>query len=73
MIFIQEPDPTTGEKAVPSVVDEEHQSLPDGTLLHVTYWKGSRDSVAPSIILEPAMDGWLQIRVKSPFEELEQS
>jgi hypothetical protein len=71
MIFIQEPDPTSGEKAVPSVVDEEHQTLPDGTLLHVTYWKGSRESVAPSIILEPAMDGWLQIRVRTPFEELE--
>ena len=23
----------------PAVVDEEHQLLPDGTLLHVTYWK----------------------------------
>jgi hypothetical protein len=73
MISIAEPEPATGEKPVPSVVDEEHQVLPDGTLLHVTYWKGSRDSVAPSVILEPAMDGWLQIRVKTAFEELEQS
>ena len=73
LILIQEPDPVTGEKAPPpSVVDEEHQLLPDGTLLHVTYWKGSPGDLRPGIIMDPAIEGWKQIRVKSPFEEIAQ-
>jgi hypothetical protein len=71
LIYIQEPDPETGEKAKPSVVDEEHQLLPDGTLLHVTYWKRAGASALPGVITEPALDGWLQIRVTSLIEELE--
>jgi len=38
LIFIQEPDPVNGERATQGVVDEEHQLLADGSLLHVTYW-----------------------------------
>jgi Family of unknown function (DUF6162) len=74
LIFIQEPDPVTGEKAPPpSVVDEEHQLLPDGTLLHVTYWKHSTAGLRPGTILDPAAAGWQQIRVKTLFEEIEKS
>jgi len=69
LILIQEPPPTGGED--PSLtmgVDEEHQLLPDGKLLHVTYWKRSL-STPPSSgpIIDPAMEGWFQIRVGSPF------
>jgi len=73
LILIQEPDPVMGEKAPqPGVVDEEHQLLTDGTLLHVTYWKNAEPSVRAGVIGDPAMAGWTQIRVTSPFKEMEQ-
>jgi hypothetical protein len=73
LILIQEPDPLTGEKAPqPGAVDEEHQLLTDGTLLHVTYWKNAVPNVRPGVIGDPAMAGWTQIRVISPFKEMEQ-
>jgi hypothetical protein len=74
LILVQEPDPVTGEKPLPpSVVDEEHQVLADGTLLHVTYWKHAPGAALRSgVIVDPAFEGWQQIRVKSPLEELEQ-
>jgi hypothetical protein len=72
LILVQEPDPVTGEKPPPpSVVDEEHQVLADGTLLHVTYWKRSAAGLHPGLIVDPAIEGWQQIRVKSPLEELD--
>jgi uncharacterized protein DUF6162 len=71
MIFALEPEPTTGEKAVPGIVDEEHQLLPDGTLLHVTYWKRIGASMPQSLVWDPALEGWTQIRVTSLVEELE--
>jgi len=70
LVSIAEPAPEAGEKPVPGVVDEEHQLLPDGRLLHVTHWTGTRHPGAGPI-LEPALGGWKQIRVTSPFEELE--
>ncbi|MBI5504028.1 MAG: hypothetical protein HY899_04460 [Deltaproteobacteria bacterium] len=71
LIFVQEPDAQTGEKPTASMVDEEHQLLPDGKLLHVTYWKHAAAGVPGDLIREPALGGWQQIRVRSPFEELE--
>lgn len=75
LIRVQEPDPVTGEKAPaqgPQVVDEEHQLLRDGTLLHVTYWKGPARGLRAEAIADPALEGWQQIRVRTPFEEIEQ-
>jgi len=73
LIFVQEPDPVTGEKPPPpSVVDEEHHVLPDNTLLHVTYWKRAGMSGNRGLIIDPALEGWQQIRVKTPLEEMEQ-
>lgn len=70
LILIREPDPVTGEKpTAAATVDEEHQLLADGKLLHVTYWKSGGGSVPQDLIPEPALLGWNQIRVKSPFEE----
>jgi len=71
LIFIQEPGPSGGEQFVPSVVDEEHQLLPDGKLLHVTYWKRTPTSVRRAATSDPALEGWLQIRITNPFQELE--
>jgi hypothetical protein len=72
LILVQEPDPVTGEKAPPpSVVDEEHKLLADGTLLHVTYWKQAAPVRPSRIIGDPAMSGWVQIRVTSPIQEME--
>ena len=70
MISIVEPEPVTGEKPIPGVVDEEHQLLPDGILLHVTYWKRRADGIGPASISDPALAGWTQIRVKTPIDEL---
>lgn len=73
LIMVQEPDPVTGEKPPPpSVVDEEHQVLPDGTLLHVTYWKRPTAGLRDALVIDPAIEGWQQVRVKSPLEEMEQ-
>jgi len=71
LILIQEPPLGGGEQVVPSVVDEEHQLLPDGTLLHVTYWKRPRESLRPGLVIDPALSGWSQIRVGSPQPPVE--
>jgi len=70
MIAIVEPDPQAGERPTPGVVDEEHQLTADGTLLHVTYWKRMTDTMPAEPILDPALAGWQQIRIRSLFEEL---
>jgi len=70
MIMIVEPDPLTGEKANPAVVDEEHQLLPDGRLLHVTYWEHAPPYPSAAVALDPAKAGGLQVRVKTLFEEM---
>jgi len=70
LVSIAEPEPRTGEVPVPGVVDEEHQVLPDGGLLHVTLWTGTTNP-GTGPIFEPATMGWRQIRVKSPFEEMQ--
>jgi hypothetical protein len=70
MIAVVEPEPVTGEKPVPGVVDEEHQLLPDGMLLHVTYWKRRAEGLPTGPITDPSLAGWTQIRVKTPLEEL---
>jgi hypothetical protein len=70
LIAVIEPEPITGEKPVPGVVDEEHQLLADGSLLHVTYWKRRADGLAPGPIADPSLAGWTQIRVRTPMEEL---
>jgi hypothetical protein len=71
LISIQEPEPTGGEQPSAAVVDEEHQLLPDGKLLHVTYWKRSSESLQPGMASNPALQGWTQIRVTDPFQMLE--
>lgn len=70
MISVLEPDPTIGEKPLPGSVDEEHQLLPGGVLLHITYWKRRAEGVGADAVSDPALAGWTQIRVKSPIEEL---
>ena len=72
LLFVQEPDPVTGERPPPpSVVDEEHQLLPGGILLHVTYWKRAVAALRPGMVVDPALEGWQQIRLKTPLEELD--
>jgi hypothetical protein len=73
MLMIVEPDPQTGERPTAGVVDEEHQVAADGRLLHVTYWKRMTGTVPSEPILDPALAGWSQIRVRSLFEELRPS
>jgi hypothetical protein len=72
LIFIQEPEPTGGEQPSAAVIDEEHQLLPDGKLLHVTYWKHVSASLKPGPVLTPELAGWTQIRVTSPYQAMEE-
>jgi hypothetical protein len=71
MIQILEPDASGGEQPLPNVVDEEHELLADGRVLHVTYWKHPPGGIGPRLVSDPALDGWLQIRVTSPFAVVE--
>lgn len=68
LILAQEPPPSGGETPQPGTVDEEHQLLPDGRLLHVTYWKRLPPAPSASLVPDPALAGWQQIRITSPFQ-----
>jgi hypothetical protein len=70
-ILIVEPPPGGGEQPAPAVLDEEHQVLRDGTLVHVTYWKRPGATLPPGVAADPALQGWLQIRVNSPYQVVE--
>jgi hypothetical protein len=67
LILVQEPAPGSGEDPSAAGVDEEHQLLPDGRLLHVTYWKHPLQPLGSGLIADPPLQGWQQIRVASPF------
>lgn len=69
LILVVEPAPGTGEQPAP-VLDEEHQQLSDGTVVHVTYWKHANTD-APAVLADPALRGWQQIRVSNPFQVVE--
>ena len=71
LILVVEPAPGAGEQPMPAVVDEEHQLLADGTLVHVTYWTHAVASLPRAVTSDPAMQGWSQIRVNSPFQTVE--
>jgi len=68
LIQVQEPEPTGGEQPAARVVDEEHQLLPDGKLLHVTYWKRAPESLRSDLVTNPVLEGWTQIRITDPFQ-----
>lgn len=71
LILIVEPDPGASEP--PAVIDEEHQPLPDGTVVHITYWQRLPPVVPDSgLIADPALQGWRQIRVANPFQTVEE-
>jgi len=72
LIFVQEPEPRGGEQPSPSVIDEEHQLLSGGKLLHVTYWKRPPESLPRGLMADPALAGWTQIRVTNPFQITEE-
>ena len=69
LILVQEPAPGSPPDPGAGKVDEEHQRLPDGTLLHVTYWKHA--PARAGLVGDPALEGWQQIRIASPFPPLE--
>jgi hypothetical protein len=68
LILVVEPAPGAGEQPAP-VLDEEHQQLRDGTVVHVTYWKHA--AAAAPATADPALRGWQQIRVSNPFQAVE--
>jgi len=73
LVMMREPDPVNGERPPPpSVIDEEHQLLGKDVLLHVTYWKRSATNLDGRMVVDPARQGWQQIRLKTLFEEMDQ-
>jgi hypothetical protein len=66
-----EPEPVGAETAQPGVAatgstmgsDAEHQLLPDGTLLHVTFWKRPAGPPPTAIVARPELERWIQIRL----------
>ena len=67
LLLVQEPAPGAVDGAVaPGAVDvdETHHRLPDGTLLHVTYWFRRPDAAAPAlsrVVDRPFAEGWTQV------------
>lgn len=55
-------EPANAEQ--PGVADEEHQVLPDGTLLHVTFWKRPSGPPPAAIVARPELERWTQIRIE---------
>ena len=68
LLVVQEPEPKGGETAVAGVVDEEHELLPDGKLLHVTYWRRKFTGAGKPIYARPEIEGWTQIRLGTAKE-----
>ena len=65
LLLIQEPIP--GAPPDPASEDEEHNKLPDGTMLHVSIWKHD-DGGAVKVALTPLPEvaGWKQIYGRKP-------
>lgn len=63
LLLIQEPGPVGAEIAQPGIVDEEHQLLPNGALLHVTWWKRPAGPPPAAVVARPELERWTQIRL----------
>ena len=70
LLVVQEPAPSGGETAVAGVVDEEHELLPDGKLLHVTYWRRKFAGGTEPLFSRPEVEGWTQVRLGTAKETL---
>ena len=65
------PEASGGGEPSTAGVDEEPRLLPDGKLLHVTCCEHRAVPLRPGLIVEPALQGWQQIRVTGPFQSTE--
>ncbi|MDX2170932.1 MAG: DUF6162 family protein [Deltaproteobacteria bacterium] len=71
LILVVEPEP--GASEAQAVIDEEHQGLPDGRVVHITYWKRTPALLPESgLVADPALQGWSQIRVANPVQIIEE-
>ena len=68
LLLIQEPERVGAEQPNAAVVDQEHVLLPDGKLLHVTYWKRKKAGAPAEVQYRPEVDGWTQVRLGPPKE-----
>lgn len=65
LVLIQEPEP--GAPPDPAAEDEEHNKLPDGTMLHVSIWKHEEGgSLHIALTGLPQAVGWTQIYGREP-------
>lgn len=68
LLVIQEPPSIGAEQPNAAVLDQEHVLLPDGKLLHVTYWKRKKIGAPTEVQYRPEVDGWTQVRLGPPRE-----
>jgi hypothetical protein len=68
LLLIQEPESAGAEQPNPAIVDQEHVLLPDGKLLHVTYWKRLKPFAPTEVQFRPEVDGWTQVKLAAPKE-----
>jgi hypothetical protein len=60
LIEIQEPEPGTAPDPAPN--DEEHQRLPDGTMLHTYVWTHRLGGqIAAALVPQPQNTGWTEV------------
>jgi len=65
LVLIIEPEPAA-IRDPPPPEDDEHQTLADGTGLHVTVWTSANAGPLPAAVLAfPAAEGWIQ-RLSDP-------
>lgn len=70
LIAIKEPEPGVPTDTAPN--DEEHQRLPDGTVLHVSVWTHRfGGQVDPKFLAQPEAGGWTQVLI-APLNPLAQ-
>ncbi len=65
LLLVQEPPSVGAEQPNAALVDQEHVLLPDGKLLHVTYWKRQKPGAPTEVQFRPEVDGWTQVRLGS--------
>ena len=62
LVLFIEPEAVAFDGQAPAPpVDEEHHTLPDGTVLHVTVWTTPNQGLVPCEVLAfPVAEGWVQ-------------
>ncbi|MFN7973387.1 MAG: hypothetical protein U0166_13740 [Acidobacteriota bacterium] len=62
LLFVQEPEPGDLSHLQMTTLDEEHQRLPGGMVIHVSFWmKDELAGVGEGVVKSALNDGWFQV------------